>query len=1162
METNTHSNHTDLCTSGTEGGHYYTCPLGESNLDSDTVTNSGNAGNYDHLQNPTSSGIPTESESCCLGIRAPILITTDVSSTLPTVNSNVNPLFASQPDKRGLCGGEEQTQTPRNASNQCDMEQEEMGTENNMWKLRANRVKQILSALNKEFRGFHRSKKVGLEFNVGFARKQNISVDSLTNAVLLELAKFALAINSSQQDFIMEILEHNFDFSLQSQQHRNIFTCEIMKRVRNLRSCEDAVKFSNDVFELSGPMPSKHISNQSVCSVNPELSSASSMEECDVAPTCRPHSHADTKEHISQNSVDLYPFCKEIGLKLHVNNSLPNKKLDINKLTNGVMTEVSNFAEKLCGTFEEICLDILRHNFDLDLQSGDSELARNILARIPALMEQRNLSTCVKPCKKIKGKRRKISTMAKLDCQNNPNLDACGAGSSQAAIIDQNVGSSPDSEHQNELNLKLWKLRANHIQHILSIPHGEHCPLYSYSRCKKAGIDFNVGSGVKLNLDPKLLTNGIMVEINTFATALQSATKHFVTEILEYNFNLNLKNELDRSAFAEQTMAKIRLNARKRISTPRLNMVFELPDTRCIQEPTYDKTTYCPKCYQDRNHKLCQDESDPGHMHHPSKDQFSTFSTTETIMDSYPRCKKIGLNLCVDKDQPKDKLDTHVLTRAIMNEVASFAKKLCGTKSKIIKAVLEHNFNIGMQCQDIDPADLFRRATARKDGGLAWFSEVFVIQPFSHRQPGYVSKLKREAAMYRSEKKETIKKRKLALQRKEQRAKLPSHNISDIKSKTNHQSRGNCYPICTEIGLDLDVTSKSGEKEKLGLQLLTRAVVMEIHKFATQQVGHYFPRTVYDILDYNFDLSSQHCRHLEFSIATASKVQAMVKQYRKTRDRGDEVFQLPFVFAPKASQRFVEKRHNKKWKKYSCKEPDKKMNEGSFVRQVRCYLDINCVHFLDGVKTSEESWFCDEDTKTPTDPGTIVQKNGSLVSVGCGNSLQGNIEIKEEEYDPHYDDVKPEPDTEEKYHPHYDDVKTESNTEDVEHLVPGGPAGSLRYTFITMCPNSESNIKTESVNEGVKYYILAEPQGSEGHAMLAVCPNTESNIKTGSDIEGVKYLVPVEAAASQGYSITIGQGNESALIKEEQENIPADSYHYGAVSYTEREEGIKQELDP
>ncbi|XP_038583790.1 uncharacterized protein LOC119909591 [Micropterus salmoides] len=1109
----------------------YTCPLGESDLDSDKLSDSENAGSQDHLQNPKgfslSSDIPRESAPSCLSFCALPPTTTDVSSTLPAVNPNVNPPFVSQSDERGVSGGEEQTETPRNAPNDCDMEQEELGTEN-MWKLRANRVKQILSGFNRQFGPFYRSKKVGIEFNVGFGPKQNISVDSLTYPVLLELAKFALAVNASQQDFIMEILEYNFDFGLQSQHQRNIFTCELMKRVRQLRSCEDAVKFSNEVFELHGHMPTINVAIPSVGNVKHELSGTSEMEECDVAPVCCPDSHSETKAH-SQKSVDLYPFCKEIGLKLHVN-SRPNKKLVINKLTNGAMTEVTNFTEKLCGTFEEICLDVLRHNLDPDLQSGDSELARNILTQIPTVMEQRNLSACVKSYKKIKGTRKQPSTMAILDCPSNPNVDACGAVSSQAAIIDQNVGSSSDTEHEHELSLKMWKLRANRILQILSV-HEEHCPLYSYSRSKKAGIDFNVGSGVKQNLDPKLLTNGIMVEINAFATALQSATKYFITEILEYNFNLNLTNELDRNAFAQQTLDKIRsVNAQKRFSIPRQKRLFELPDTRCIQEPTYDKTTFCPKCFQDRNLDLREDESDPSHTHdlrphtmtdtvsadanctaqNPAKDPSSTFSTIEeTIMAGYPRCKEIGLNLCVDKDQPKDKLDTHVLTRGMMNEVVRFAKQLCGTKSKVVNAVVEHNFHIGIQSKDVDPARLFHRAKARKDGGLAWFDEVFVIQPVSHRQPGHVCKANETAAMQKSEMMETIKQRKLALQTKEEKATLPIHKISDVKPKRT-LSKGNCYPICMEIGLDLDVTSTSAEKDKLDLNLLTRAVMMEIYKFATQKVGHYLPRTIYDILDYNFDLSSQHYRCWEFSIATASKVQNMVKQYRKTRDRADELFKLPFVFAPKSSQRFVEKRQNKTQKEYSREETD-------------------------------------QPTKGTTDPGMMMQMHGNLV--GYGFPLKGSIHVKEE-YNPHYGDMQPELDTEEIYNLHYDDFITELNTEDVEYLVPGEPTGSLPYAFLTMCPNTVSDIKTEAVNDGVKYYNLAEPQGSEGHPMLAVCPN--SDIKT--EFEGVKYLVPVEAAASQEYLlVTIGQSNE------DQEHMPDDLHHDVELSYTESEVDIKPE---
>ncbi|XP_039638342.1 uncharacterized protein LOC120547041 isoform X3 [Perca fluviatilis] len=1199
----------------------YTCPLGESDLDSDEVPDSGNTGNQIDLQSTKScslsSDISRESNSNCSGICAPTLTTIDISSTLSTVNSNVNPPFVSPPDERVLCGDEEQTQNPRKSPNECDMEQEKRGTENNytcplgefdldsdtgnefdmeqkkmeteknMWKLRANRVKQILSS--SEFGPFDKSKRFGLEFNVGFGLKQNFSVDSLPNPVLLEVAKFALAMNSSQQNFIMEIIEYNFDISLQSEYQRNSFTCEIMKRIRQLKNSEDAVKFSKDIFELPDPMSSKKMANISVGSVNSELGyNISRVEECDVAPGCPAHSHAETKDHIPTNSMEVYPICKEIGLKLHVNKHQPNKKLDISKLTNGAMTEVTNFAETLCGTCEQICLDILRHNLHLDLQSGDSDLARSIVARIPAIVEQRNLVASVKNLKKIMRTRKDSLVKVKLDCQNYQNVDACSAASSQAEFKDQDVGNSPDTKPQNELNLKLWKLRANHIQQILSIPHEEHCPLYSYSRCKKVGIDFNVGSGVKQNLDPKLLTNGIMVELNTFATALLSAQKHFITEILEYNFHLDLKTELFRRAFAQQTMEKIRKIALKKYSIPRMKMQFELPDMRYQQESIYEKNTYCPKCFQDRNQELRQDESDPGLMHQPrphtitdavtadakcttqkpSKDPFSNFSAIEeTIMDSYPRCKKIGLNLCVDKDRPKEKLDTHVLTSGAMIEVASFAKRLCATKNCIIHAVLEHNFNLGIQMSDVNIAHLFHRATALNDGGLAWFNEVLVIQQSSHRQPGHESKLKQAATMQRSEWKEAIKKRKLALQTKIKRATLPSPNISIVKrSKTNAQSQipFNCYPICTEIGLDLDVTSKSGEKEKLDLKLLTRAAVYEIHKFAIKKTGHYLPNTVYNILDYNFDLSSQHHRRWEFSIATSSKIQTMVKQYRKNRNRPDEVFNLPFVFASEASQRFVEKRLFEKRKKYSREEPYKKKAEGRFVRQVRYHSGVNRIHFRGALShdlldpgtleqmngslgsggplqrilqikeenddphygnmkqepdTEEKYRPHSEDVKT--DPGTIVQINGNLVSVGCGSPLQRNLQIKEEENHPHHGYVKPEPDTEEKYRPHSEDFKTESNAEDVEHLVPGEPTGPLAYTLLTLWPNSESQ-KTVSEHE------------------------TVSQIKTEWDTEGVKYLVPVEAVGSQEYyMVTIGQGNESTLIKEEQENVSADSHHYG-----------------
>ncbi|KAK1889263.1 Dihydroxy-acid dehydratase [Dissostichus eleginoides] len=727
---------------GTEGNCSY--PLGSSQLILDKATDSGNVCKQNQSQNPKSSlgyDIPRKPESNCLHV--PFLNTNYIVSTLPTDNLNVIPPLAtySQHNEGGHCGVEEKSQTPINVPNKSDLEQEEMETEHNMWKLRANRVRKILSA-EREFGPFTKSKKYGLEFNVGFNAKKNISVDTLLDTHLLEVAKFAIAMNSSKQDFIMEILEHNFDFGLQSEYQQNIFTLEIMNRVRELENCEDAIKFSNDVFEL--PV------RPCMGNVKHQVSNIMKIEECKFSPLLPPHSQANTSEHISQKSLDLYPFCQEIGLKLNVNNHLP-KKLDIKKLSNGSITEVTNFAEKLCGTFEQTCLDILRHNFSYDFQSEDPDLARNILARIPFLVEKQNLSNCVI---RITGTdtRKDSSIMVKLDCQSNQKVDACKADSLQTVKIDQQVDRSTDFRQQDELNLKLWKCRSNQIEQILSVPHEEHCPLYSFSRCKKLGIDFNVGSGFKQNLDPELLTNGIMVELNTFAATLISAQMHFITEILEYNCDLDLRNELHRSAFAHEVWRKMKvLNLKKTDKDHQKKKLFELPDLMCLQNPT----KYCPKCFQERSHKLFQDDSDPSHMHHlhpltmadivsgdancteqrTARDQSSTFSgREETIMANYPSCKEIGFILFVDKDKPKYKFGTNVLTNEIIHEVARFTKMLSGTKIKVFKDVLEHNFNLGMQGRDLNPTLHFHRATPD------WFNEVYVIRQKARKRETTVKK--------------------------------------------------------------------------------------------------------------------------------------------------------------------------------------------------------------------------------------------------------------------------------------------------------------------------------------------------------------------------------------------------------------------------------------
>ncbi|XP_037305812.2 uncharacterized protein LOC119195178 [Pungitius pungitius] len=796
-ETNTLSYNTDVSTTQkAEGDDCQTCPPSEFDLGSYTGNEWDKELEEMEVEEAGSDlDKVTNSEASCLAVLESSF-TTNNSSSLAVVKASAESLcdcVMCQPDAQGLCGGEAQTQSPT----ERDVEQEKMKKEKNMWKMRANRVKQILSS--EEFGPFNKTIRFGLTFNVGYGPKEYFSVDSVRDSFLIELAKFALAMNSSQQHFIMNILEYNFDLKLKSELQRNGFGWEMMNRVRHLKECEDSVKFSKEVFKLHGALPSIRMASQGVSCVNAELSSTSRMEESEV--TCGIPLHSQTEEHISVKSEDLYPFCKEIGLKLHVDNTQPKEKQDINRLTYGAMTEVANLAESLCGTFEQICVDILKHNVDLDLLSGDADHVKEMVARIPAVLEKKNV---------IKVSFLKGSTNMKLDSQNSI-PEAGHAGSCQASVKNEEEGSSSDIEHQPKLNLKLWQLRKNQIQRILSRPHIEHCPLYSFSRCKKLGIDFNVGSGVQQNLDHKLLTNGIMVELSTFATEMASAPNYFITEILEHNFHLVFNQELNRSAFVQQLYKNMNMKGSNKKCL--LIKTFELPDTNCIPEPSHLRTSYCPKCYLVRNSDHRRYKCVSGHIHHhpqhtridapsadrnsttrkPAKYPSSTFSPMEEmLMDRYPLCREISLKLMVDKHQPKHKLDPHVLTRGVMREVAHYSKHLSGTKNQIINDVLQHNFNVGKLAQQINPALFFPKPKGQQDLPLAWLNEVFKIQRYQ---------LKHE-----SELKETVKKRTLPVETQKKTARAtPRRKVSRLSTLTKNEL-------------------KSGESQKLNLKPKTKYI--------------------------------------------------------------------------------------------------------------------------------------------------------------------------------------------------------------------------------------------------------------------------------------------------------------------------------------------------
>lgn len=105
------------------------------------------------------------------------------------------------------------------------------------------------------------------------------------------------------------------------------------------------------------------------------------------------------------------------------------------------------------------------------------------------------------------------------------------------------------------------------------------------------------------------------------------------------------------------------------------------------------------------------------------------------------------------------------------------------------------------------------------------------------------------------------------------------------------------YQNCKEIGLDLDLSSKSETKTKLDLKVLTRGVLFELHQYVQQNYNRYVP-ALYEILEYNFDLSSQSHRKVEFAWSIASQVLAMTGKKCRKGDYLTKVFELPFE-APK-----------------------------------------------------------------------------------------------------------------------------------------------------------------------------------------------------------------------------------------------------------------------
>lgn len=239
---------------------------------------------------------------------------------------------------------------------------------------------------------------IGLDFNVGF-KKEKLDLQSLTNGAVIEICQFAKLLSRAERHILYDILEHNFDLGVKSEEQVYEFVSRILLNVKaskKERHSKPMVVY--DRFKLPcsnlmkiSPNSKKQYSKCHVLLKNVRAavgctndlnhnSSGPVVMETDIIQHSVQSSFQLPEEqtgwHSTEESTrDLFPFCEEIGLVFEVISKPKSKqKLDLTLLTNGVMIEISKFVKSVCGAFRLIIADVLEHNFDIDRKSEKEKM--------------------------------------------------------------------------------------------------------------------------------------------------------------------------------------------------------------------------------------------------------------------------------------------------------------------------------------------------------------------------------------------------------------------------------------------------------------------------------------------------------------------------------------------------------------------------------------------------------------------------------------------------------------------------------------------------------------------------------------------------------------------------------------------------------------------
>ncbi|KAF3705439.1 hypothetical protein EXN66_Car021130 [Channa argus] len=655
-----------------------------------------------------------------------------------------------------------------------------------------------------------------------------------------------------------------------------------------------------------------------------------------------------------------YPFCKKTGVNLAVRPHEPPKhKLAPNLVTIGLMMELLDFSRALCGTHKQMVNDIVKQNFGLELDKimfhiqlnkliekknacltpEDKDTFRKEMFQVQykkreqKYKKRKNPDTDFNDLEKltVASKRREtlrhrdsdaqeiwqdsdLSYMCPVDFETEMQSGAEAETekndleSLSGTAVETKLSVSLDAQKEEEKEAfrfpaqpqtisnnyhlkdrspktkgglfsedkigdkkvktakqKLWMRRAARCKQLLRLSRVNDL----FAHCREIGLDFNVGSGNKQNLDLQLLTNWVLLEVFKFATAMTKSLRSFLFDILGNNFHLSFHDDTHLRNFIYYiiTKEKVLQTHPDRKKAKFLSSPFQFPKVYNIVDVTsYSQTELELEQKQQENWDL----SGSGTSH-------------QKQVKRHPYCRKLGVNLWSSKELPENKkLDLTALTTGAVLEIFSFTRELCGSVREIVNDVLEHNFDVHLQGRTSEAARVMKKWYVTQKSLMKKQS----MSPKINRWLNMVVPLNSQSQFKTHSGPVDLDTEDVKLDTTKEALTLNTPQYTEISR----------YHICKKIGLDLEIDSKSQTKTKLDLEVLTRGVLFEVHQYVEQNCNRYVP-ALYEILEYNFDLSSQSHRKVEFAWSIASQVIAMVGKNGRKEGYLSKVFELPMEFS-------------------------------------------------------------------------------------------------------------------------------------------------------------------------------------------------------------------------------------------------------------------------